>query len=422
MLAPNTGVVDAAVAILALFAMGYFVHSRDRIGRLENQALDADLLRVNADLIEANTQLNERVQEAVHTLEVRNAELGTQSQMLQRRNQEIQTTSDVADLLQACLTLDEARTILLRAAAKLFPGTRGSIATINSSRNLIETFVHWSDGPSSNAGQVFAPSECWALRRGHPHSHEQDGDRVSIPCVPLGREVPAAYLCVPLVAQGETVGVFRLQTENQDPLALHDLNGAVQSMARHVALALANLRLRESLRLQSIRDPLTGLHNRRYLEETLEREVRRAIRGEVSISILVLDIDHFKKFNDSFGHDAGDVVLKELAGLMQRVFREEDVVCRYGGEEFLIALLGADEAQAMMRAEHLRQAVEGLALSFQHQPLGTVTISVGVATLSEQRSKPEDLIQAADQALYRAKKEGRNQVMAAAADSVSEEA
>ncbi|CAM3601525.1 sensor domain-containing diguanylate cyclase [Deinococcus frigens] len=419
MLAPDTGVGDAAIALLALFGLAYFIHNRDRIGRLENQVLGEDLLQANSNLIEANTHLNERVQEAVHTLEVRNTELGLQSRILEKRNQEIQTTSDVADLLQACLTLDEARTVLLRAAAKLFPGTRGSIATINSSRNLIEAFVHWSAVPSSPEEQVFAPSECWALRRGHPHSHARDGDRVSIPCLPLGRDVPAAYLCVPLVAQGETVGVLRLQTEDKDPQALQAMNAAIQSMARHVALALANLRLRESLRLQSIRDPLTGLHNRRYLEETLEREVRRAIRGGLSISVLVLDIDHFKKFNDSFGHDAGDMVLKELAGLMQRVFKEEDVVCRYGGEEFLIALPDANEAQAMMRAEHLRQAVEGLTLSFQHQPLGAITISVGVAALSEQRSKPADLIQAADQALYRAKKGGRNQVMAAAADSVT---
>ncbi|UQN09218.1 diguanylate cyclase [Deinococcus sp. QL22] len=416
MLARDTGIVDTVVALLALFGLGYFIHSRDRIGRLENQALDKDLLQANTSLIEANTQLNERVRDAVSTLEVRNTELGAQSRILEQQNLKIQTTSDVADLLQACLTLDEARTVLLRAAATIFPGTRGSIATINSSRNLIESFVQWSEAPTSTAEQVFAPSECWALRRGHPHSHERDGSRVSIPCLPLGREVPAAYLCVPLVAQGETVGVFRLQTEDKDPQALQGMNEAVQSMARHVALALANLRLRESLRLQSIRDPLTGLHNRRYLEETLEREVRRAIRGGLSISVLVLDIDHFKKFNDSFGHDAGDGVLKELAGLMQRVFREEDIVCRYGGEEFLIALLDADEAQAMRRAEHLRQAVEGLTVLFQHQPLGTITISVGVAALSEQRSKPADLIQAADQALYRAKKQGRNQVLAAAAD------
>ena len=199
------------------------------------------------------------------------------------------------------------------------------------------------------------------------------------------------------------------------------MNGAVQSMTRHVALALANLRLRESLRLQSIRDPLTGLHNRRYPEETLEREVRRAIRGALSISVLVLDSDHFKRFSDAFGDDARDLVLKELAGGIQRVIREEDVVCRYGGEEFSVVLLDADQEQATLRAEQLRQAVERMSVLFQHQPLGPVTISVGVAVLSEQAQTSADLIQAADQALYRAKKGSRNQVVTAIADTVSDQ-
>lgn len=249
------------------------------------------------------------------------------------------------------------------------------------------------------------------LRRGQAHILQPGGDRLSVPCRLLDSNAPQAYLCIPLVAQGITVGVLRLSHTAQEPPDMDTLQGTAQSLARQVALALANLQLRESLQMQSIRDPLTGLHNRRYLEETLEREMHRAQRSLTPLAVLVIDVDYFKGFNDTFGHDAGDMVLQELGRTMRQAFREEDVICRYGGEEFVVALLDTDETNAVARAEVFRKMVEHLSVTFREQALPPVTVSIGVAGLRHENSRPEELIRAADQALYQAKRTGRNRVV-----------
>jgi len=176
---------------------------------------------------------------------------------------------------------------------------------------------------------------------------------------------------------------------------------------------VANIRLRQALRNQSIRDPLTGLYNRRYLEEMLERETRRAVRSEQGLGVLMLDLDHFKKFNDTYGHDAGDTVLRETASFLLKSVRAEDIVCRFGGEEFLVILPQANLKVSQARAERIRSKLRELTVLHQGQPLGMVTVSVGVAELPRHGTTPKELIEAADAALYRAKKAGRDRVMVA---------
>jgi diguanylate cyclase (GGDEF)-like protein len=183
--------------------------------------------------------------------------------------------------------------------------------------------------------------------------------------------------------------------------------------AEQVSLSLANIRLREALRSQSIRDPLTGLYNRRYLEEMLERETRRAVRAEQGLGVLMLDLDHFKQFNDTYGHDAGDAVLRETASLLLKSVRAEDIVCRFGGEEFMVLLPGADLKTTQARAERIRSRLRELTVLHHGRSLGTITASLGVAEVPQHGTSPQSLIVASDAALYRAKREGRDRVVVA---------
>jgi diguanylate cyclase (GGDEF)-like protein len=222
-------------------------------------------------------------------------------------------------------------------------------------------------------------------------------------------------------AQGDNLGVLQLAFSRFEEGETQDNMGIVQStrgrlalaLAEQIALALANLRLREALRNQSIIDPLTGLFNRRYLEQVLERECRRALRSNRSLAVLMLDVDHFKRFNDLWGHEGGDAVLRDLAALLRHLFRGEDVACRYGGEEFVLLLADATLESALARAEEMRLAVHGLAVQHRGQTVGAIAVSVGVAVLPEHGIGPTDLIAAADRALYRAKETGRDRTVSA---------
>jgi len=185
------------------------------------------------------------------------------------------------------------------------------------------------------------------------------------------------------------------------------------TFAAGVGLSVANIRLREALRAQSTKDPLTGLYNRRYLQEMLDREIRRAIRSEQALGSLMLDLDHFKNFNDTYGHDAGDAVLRETGSFLVRSIRAEDFVCRYGGEEFVVVLPTADLRAAEARAQRIRTKLRDLVIMHNGQSLGLITASIGVAALPNHGTSERDLLQAADAALYRAKGEGRDRVMVA---------
>jgi diguanylate cyclase (GGDEF)-like protein len=217
-------------------------------------------------------------------------------------------------------------------------------------------------------------------------------------------------VCVPMIAQGDTLGVLTLCPPAAYPPELVTL---AESVAERFGLTLANLRLRDRLRNQSIRDPLTGLFNRRYLEETLSRELNRAERTSRPLALLLIDIDHFKRLNDTYGHDAGDAALAEVGRLLGRSFRSSDIACRYGGEEFVVVLPEAARGFAATRAEALREAVKELRVSARGAPIQPMSISIGVAHYPDDGRTPEDLVRAADVALYAAKAQGRDRVVVA---------
>jgi len=224
------------------------------------------------------------------------------------------------------------------------------------------------------------------------------------------------FLCVPLIAHGETLGVLYVEDEVSllapSPQAVQfeqaTLKRRTIAVAERVALALANLKLRELLRNQSIRDALTGLYNRRYLEESLKRELHRANRANRNVSLVMLDLDHFKHFNDTFGHQVGDILLKEVAGVIKSRMRAGDLACRYGGEEFSLIIAEVNAEGAHKCAESIRETIKHLSLHHRGQTLGTITVSAGIATFPAHGANSEELIRAADEALYRSKKAGRD--------------
>lgn len=209
-------------------------------------------------------------------------------------------------------------------------------------------------------------------------------------------------------ASGKIVKWFGTCTDIDDQM--HTQEVLQEQIKEHTtALVEANERLQQ----ESIRDPLTGLYNRRYLEDCLERETQRAVRAQHGVGVIMFDLDHFKKFNDTHGHEAGDEVLRVTARLLIKNVRAEDIVCRYGGEELLIILPTADLKTAYARADRIRERMHELNVLRHGQSMGRITVSGGVAALPEHGTSPKELIKAADAALYRAKREGRDRIVTA---------
>lgn len=327
---------------------------------------------------------------------------------LEQRRNEISQLGELSDVLQACFTLNEAYTVLGELVQRLFPKTVGGVLMISESKTLVEAVATWGEHPAR--ADLFGPTECWSLRRGRSY-FLSDGES-QLRCQHIKPPFPAQTLCVPMMAQGEALGILHLiATEPEQLTQAKQL--LATTVAEHIAIALANLKLRETLKNQSIRDPLTGLFNRRYMEESLAREVQRAERSDQLLGIIMLDVDYFKRFNDTFGHEAGDVVLRGLGQFLQSMIRSSDIGCRYGGEEFMLLLPEASIEVTQHRAEQIRSGIKHLMLEYRRQPLGVVTLSLGVASFPQHGSTVEAVIRAADTALYQAKNGGRDQVVIA---------
>jgi len=363
---------------------------------LREEALRRETVRAKEELARANENLVARVEE------------------LHRLNDESSIIREMGDLLQTSLSANETAQIIRRAMEKLFPGESGAVCLLNDGHNLLEAQAVW--GEFQAAEGVFPPEDCWAVRRGRTHSSEEGPG--ALRCAHLGKCPGSHSLCVPLTAQGESLGLLHLRRAIAPSEEAGQRNPQARQLraeraAERIALALANLKLREGLRWQSIRDPLTGLFNRRYLEESLYREVRRAIRNRRPLSTIMIDIDHFKKFNDACGHEAGDTLLAAVGGLLQYRTRVEDIACRYGGEEFALILPDAHLEFAQKRAEDLREEAKQLRVQYRGKHLEKISLSLGLSSYPEHGSSASDLLRIADSALYRAKSEGRDQVVVA---------
>jgi diguanylate cyclase (GGDEF)-like protein len=370
------------------------VNGKDELNRLAQafNAMMADLRMERS----SRQQAQEEVARAAVALRAHGAEL-------EQRTRTIDLLGRMANRLPGSKDEQEFVDVLERFAPQILPGARGALYVLTNSQTLLRCVGEWN-GPIASTPE-FPPSECWGLRRGQSHLITDAAS--DIVCPHVQAQGLTKYRCLPLVAQGETVGLFYLE-ERQDETTINDQD--LRALTETVALSLVNLRLQEKLRNQSIRDPLTGLFNRRYLEESLELECSRAERSELSISVLMLDVDHFKRFNDTFGHDAGDIVLKNVAELLKRSVRQGDVACRYGGEEFVLVLPGTPAAEAVDVAERVRKGVRNLEIVDRNQSLGRVTASLGVAVYPMAGRTPAELIATTDQMLYTAKNAGRDRV------------
>lgn len=293
------------------------------------------------------------------------------------------------ELHAACVSEEKAHVVVARSAAKLFPDWAGALYGTTSTRLTFEAAASW--GSDSGGENWFAPDDCWAVRSG----------------------LKAAHMCIPLAAQSELIGILYLQRPDDCGVKFDKRERELATtISEHVALAPANIALRDTLREQSTRDPLTGLYNRRYLEDTLDREIRRANRNNTPVGIAMIDIDHFKRFNDTYGHEAGHVLLRELGRLRQTSIRTEDIACRFGGEEFVLTVPGASLEDTRKRAERVRSRISAVEVPHQEQRIGNVSISGGVAVFPDDGQDGHVVLETADAAMYRAKRAGRNRIVA----------
>ncbi len=420
---PDDEATDSAQLIPQIFA-GNALHRTVRRRRKDGQILDLALhgvpLTVNGEIRGAYL-IYEDVSEQIRAGEAqrRHAELLDRLvKELELRTKQMTSLNEMGSLLVCSGTVKEACAVVADSLQRLFPDApSGALYLFRSSRDLIEAAVRW--GKKDVLAPTFPPDACWSLRRGQPHWTGHPGSGIA--CQHLTQSSTSECLCVPMVAQGNTVGVLHLEFESAAELPRDSGRESFResrqqlavSAASQIALSLASLQLRETLREQAVRDPLTLLFNRRFLEESLEREIQLAARKKQSIAVLFLDLDHFKRFNDTFGHDAGDMVLQSLADLFRNFFRATDICCRYGGEEFAVILPESSSHNAAIRADALRSEVKRLQLQYRKQTIGQLTLSVGVAAYPEHGSTSVELLKIADQCLYESKSRGRDVVTVA---------
>ena len=340
-------------------------------------------------------------------LSVANDRLEATIEALERRGAEAALLKATRDELHLCVTAAEAQACTCRHLQALVPGSSGATLIINNSRSMLEIAATWNSPSSLLDG--FSPDACCGLRAGH--LRWRSPGHSSINCSHFAGEPPENYGCIPLAAQGETLGFVYLTFPTQE---IADLARSrilqINEMVELAAMSIAGLNLRAKLENQSIRDGLTRLFNRHFMTIALEREVHRALRSTTPLAVLMIDVDHFKAFNDTFGHEAGDTVLREVAECFRQSVRSEDVVCRYGGEEFIIILPETDEETAVERAELIRQAVVKLRVRSKGETLRQISVSIGIAMYPAPARDATDLVRLADRALYDAKHAGRNRV------------
>ncbi len=366
--------------------------------------LDRRVAMRTAELSTVNVRLRQESQRrlAIETeLQVANERLQLSVEELERLNSGIFQITELGNLLQASETIEESYSVVARAGSAVFGGLSGIVYLFNRQRTMLESKAQWGEPAST---ETLRPTDCWALQRGAVHAVDASGAE------PLCRHVTTqtgSSMCIPLVANSDTIGILYVTGHGLDGTSdgrdLGDDSRRLAVMfAEQIVLAVTNLQLRETLRVQALHDPLTDLYNRRFVEEWLDKETKRAERAGSPLGILMLDIDDFKVFNDTHGHEAGDRLLSEVADVLRQTVRSGDVVSRYGGEEFLILCPGTELSTAALRAEQLRSAVAEMQTG--------VTLSIGVAVYPGRGSDPVGVINAADAALYSAKRGGRNRV------------
>ncbi len=325
---------------------------------------------------------------------------------------EVQLLGELNEWLQSSSSLTELFDMVARYLTHILPDAEGSIYVYSNSRDVLDGWAAWN-GASFKAH--IRPDECWGLRRGRTYAYGTSA--VNFACEHTHPHDDRPYFCFPVLAHGETVGLMHLQA--RDGVDADHFRSTIklgQMCAEQISMAIANVQMRDELHDQSVRDPLTGLFNRRHMTETLRHLTDKVNKTGVGYALISVDVDHFKKFNDTHGHDAGDMVLRAVGTVLERHADGDELACRMGGEEFMLLLPAADQKAALERAEKLRKAVEGVKVRYGERALPKITISSGVALAPEHGTLPQDIMKCADDALYKAKDSGRNQVVVASVE------
>ncbi|AIU68267.1 diguanylate cyclase [Vibrio coralliilyticus] len=345
----------------------------------------------------SNRRINLRVEE----------EQTKQDERIRQRTNEIELMHRLANMLAACNNMIEAQKIVSDVLPRILGNVNGSVSLMRASRNQLVTQLDW--GEEWPGSRSFAPDECWSLRKGRVYQSNDEFHTLS--CEHMENVGDNQTLCIPLTAHGNTIGIMHLYFGSSEVEIDEITEQLAFSVAEHLGLALANLSLQEKLRSQALSDPLTGLFNRRFFEQKLTEHAMNSATSEQPLSLLMLDLDHFKRFNDNFGHDAGDFVLKEISALLKRSVGDDEIACRLGGEELAVLLPQSNMKQATEFANTLCEAVRSLHLEHKGLSLGQLGVSIGVSTYPKPSSDMESLVKMADQALYMAKDLGRSRVV-----------
>ena len=346
-------------------------------------------------------QTNERLARTVNALE--------------DRAQESELLTSARDELQLCVNVQQVYSSAANSFSRLLTGTTGSLCMINNSRQMVEVVSAWPADGQKLSGVSFVedflpPDSCCGLRSGQPRWRQPGVSEIH--CTHFNGEPPERYLCMPIVAHGNTLGMLHVQCPSEAAvIVVNSHMDGLRQLVQLTGMAIATLNLRTRLENQSIRDSLTGLFNRHFMQISLERELARAARRKQILAVLMLDLDHFKKFNDTFGHAAGDSALKAVAEVFRNSVRAEDIACRYGGEEFTIMLPDVTPSIAVDRAESIRWAIQNLRVPLEREVYAEFTVSIGIALYPNDGDTADLLLRRADSALYRAKHSGRNQVI-----------
>jgi diguanylate cyclase (GGDEF)-like protein len=348
-----------------------------------------------------------------------NTKLADTIRALEDKAFESQLLTSIRDELQLCVDVDQVYKAAARSLGQLLEETSGSLCQINNSRHTVEVVSSWQGSLGTKAATDFHPLDsCCGLRSGQPRWRRPGVSEIH--CAHFKGEPPERYLCTPVSAHGNTLGVLCVTCDTDEQMELVDARmDGLRQVLQLTGMAIATLNLRTKLENQSIRDHLTGLFNRHFMQISLEREISRAARRKQTLAVFMMDLDHFKTFNDTFGHAAGDAVLKAAAQVFVGSVRAEDIACRYGGEEFTIILPDLTLQIALQRAESIRRAVERLRVPIGREETAEVTVSIGVAMYPADGETGDALLHRADMALYTAKRQGRNQIVSQQESEVS---
>jgi len=327
--------------------------------------------------------------------------------LMKQHEHDVNIINNMSKALQLCQNSFEAYSAIKISAEKLFIGSNGGL-TISDKLDNQHLVAQW--GETNILQTDFSSNDCWALRSGTQHTVKDN--KLGLVCHHYTMSSEGRNICIPLMMPNDVLGMLHFNIP-KTVIFTKDMKQNMSFFAETIKLALAKVKLQEKLQREASHDPLTTLYNRRYLNEALAREMQHIIQNNSTLCIALLDLDHFKNFNDLYGHEAGDEVLKQVSKLLISKIRERDLACRFGGEEFVLVFIHTDIHNVLPYLESIREEIKNMKVYFHDTLLQPITVSIGIAEAPKDGISAIDLIQAADMAMYAAKQAGRDTVMIA---------